>query len=86
MLANERRDHNSALASGKNTAIHIIAEGLVIAVFFYISDPHTTDMDRRIAAILQEVNIPYSAIRSTSYFDARLDAKETRFEALGSKA
>jgi hypothetical protein len=74
------------MTSSEDTTVHIVAERLVVTMFFGILDPHATYMHRGIAAILQEVDIPHSAIRPTSYFDARLDTKETRLEALGSKA
>ena len=86
MLRDERRDHNCALTSGKNTAVLVITKRLIVAVLFSILHPHTTDVDGAVTVILKESDIPYGVVVSIGNNDVGLYAEEAGLEALGSEA
>ena len=76
MLRDERRDHNCALTSGKNTAVLVITKRLIVAVLFGILHPHTADVDGAVTVILKESDIPYGVVVSIGNNDVGLYAEE----------
>jgi len=86
VLRDERRDHDRALASGENTAVLVIAEGLVVAVFNGIFDPHTADVNGAVVVVLEKGDVAHGAVGAAGDVDVGLDAEEAGFEALGGEA
>ena len=82
----ERRDHDCAFGGGIETACFVVFEGLVVAMFSGIFDPHATDVDGLAELLHEDTNITYGIVGATVDLDVVLDAEEAGFEALSSEA
>ena len=81
----ERRDHHYALTGSQHTAVHVVAQALVIAMhrLFY---HRPSDVNRRKALRLQQAYIAYAAILAPAYLYILLHAEIAGHEALGRQA
>ena len=82
----ERRDHDCAFGGGNETACFVVFEGLVVAMFSGIFDPHATDVDGLAELLHEDTDITYGIVGATVDLDVVLDAEEAGFEALSSEA
>ena len=82
----ERRDHDRAFGSGIETACFVVFEGLVVAMFSGIFDPHATDVDGLAELFHENADIADGIVGATVNLDIVLDAEEAWFEALSSEA
>ena len=82
----ERRDHDYAFGGGIETACFVVFEGLVVAMFGGILDPHATDVDGLAGLLHEDADIAYGIVGATIDLDVVLDTEEAGFEALGSEA
>ena len=82
----ERRDHDCAFGGGIETACFVVFEGLVVAMFSGIFDPHATDVDGLAELLHEDTDITYGIVGATVDLDVVLDAEEAGFEALSSEA
>ena len=82
----ERRDHDYAFGSGIETACFVVFEGLVVAMFSGIFDPHATDVDGLAELLHEDTDITYGIVGATVDLDVVLDAEEAGIEALSSEA
>lgn len=64
------------MTSCENTAVFVVADGLIVAVLFSILYPHTTDVDGAVTVILKESDIPYGVVVSIGNNDVGLYAEE----------
>ena len=81
----ERRDHDRAFGGGIETGGFVVFEGLVVAVFDGIFDPHTTHVDGLAELQHEDADIAYGIVGTTVDLDVVLDTEEAGFEALGSE-
>ena len=81
----ERRDHDRAFGGGIETGGFVVFEGLVIAVFGCIFDPHATYVDGLAELLHEDTDITDGIVGTTVDLDVVLDAEEAGFEALGSE-
>ena len=79
----ERRDHDRAFGGSIETGGFVVFEGLVVAMFSGIFDPHATDVDGLAELLHEDADIAYGIIGATVDLDVVLDAEEARLEALG---
>ena len=82
----ERRDHDCAFGGGIETGGFVVFEGLVVAMFGGIFDPHATDVDGLAELLHEDTDITYGIVGATVDLDVVLDAEEAGFEALSSEA
>ena len=82
----ERRDHDCAFGGSIETACFVVFEGLVVAMFSGIFDPHATDVDGLAELLHEDTDITYGIVGATVDLDVVLDAEEAGFEALSSEA
>ena len=82
----ERRNHDRAFGSGIEAGGFVVFEGLVVAMFGGILDPHATDVDGLAELLHEDTDITYGIVGATVDLDVVLDAEEAGFEALGSEA
>ena len=82
----ERRDHDCAFGGGIETACFVVFEGLVVAMFSGIFDPHATDVDGLAELFHENADIADGIVGATVNLDIVLDAEEAGFEALSSEA
>lgn len=82
----ERRDHDRAFGGGIETGGFVVFEGLVVAMFGGIFDPHAADVDGLAELLHEDADITYSIVGATVDLDVMLNAEEAGFKALGSKA
>ena len=82
----ERRDHDCAFGGGIETACFVVFEGLVVAMFSGIFDPHATDVDGLAELFHENADITDGIVHPTVNLHVMLNAKEAGFEALGSEA
>ena len=82
----ERRDHDCAFGGGIETACFVVFEGLVVAMFSGIFDPHATDVDGLAKLLHEDTDITYGIVSATVDLDVVLDAEEAGVEALSSEA
>ena len=82
----EGRYHDRAFGGGIETGGFIVFEGLVVAVFGSIFDPHATDVDGLAKLLHEDTDITYGIVGATVDLDVVLDAEEAGFEALSSEA
>ena len=82
----ERRDHDCAFGGGIETGGFVVFEGLVVAMFGGILDPHAAHVDGLAELLHEDANIAYGIVGATVDLDIMLDAEEAGLEALGSKA
>ena len=76
-IRDKRRDHDDALTSIFDATVHIVTEGLVVALDGKFN-PLAMDMNGRVAEMLEDVGIADSAIRSASDLDTFLHPEELR--------
>ena len=81
----ERRDHDRAIGSGIETGGFVVFEGLVVAMFGGIFNPHAADMDGLAELLHEDTDITDGIVGTTVDLDVVLDAEEAWFEALGSE-
>lgn len=86
VLGNEGRDHDHALAGGEYTTVFVIAEGLFVAVLLGVLYPDTADVDRAVAAVLEDSDITDGIVGAASDDDVGLHAEEAGFETPGGEA
>lgn len=79
----EGRDHDRAFGSGFETSGFVVFEGLVVAMFGGILDPHATDVDGLAELLHEDADITYSIVGATVDLDVVLYAEEAEFKALG---
>ncbi len=79
----ERRDHDYAFGSGIETACFVVFEGLVVAMFSGIFDPHATDVDGLAELLHEDADIADGIVGSTVNLDVMLYAEEAGFETFG---
>ena len=84
-LRDKRGYHHRSLASGEHTAVHIIAEGLVVT-FDSIFDQVTMDVDGLEALREEKLGITDAAVGASGYFNALLYAEIAGFETFGGQA
>ena len=82
----ERRDHDCAFGGGIETACFVVFEGLVVAMFSGIFDPHATDVAGLAELLHADTDITYGIAGATVDLNVVLDAEEAGFEALSSEA
>ena len=82
----ERRDHDRAFGSGIETGGFVVFEGLVVAMFGGILDPHTTHVDGLAELLHEDTDITDGIVDTAVDLDVVLDTEEAGFEALGSEA
>ena len=82
----ERRDHDRAFGSGIETGGFVVFEGLVVAMFGGIFNPHTTHVDGLAELLHEDTDITDGIVGATVDLDVVLDTEEAGFEALGSEA
>lgn len=82
----ERRDHDRAFGGGIETGGFVVFEGLVVAVFGGILDPHAAYVDGLAELLHEDADIAYGIVGTTVDLDVMLDAEEAWFEALGCEA
>ena len=82
----KRRDHDRAFGSGIEADGFVFFEGLVVAMFDGIFDPHTADVDGLAELLHEDADITDGIVGATVDLDVVLYAEEARFEALGSEA
>ena len=80
----ERRNHDRAFGSGIEAGGFVVFEGLVVAMFGGILDPHATDVDGLAGLLHEDADIAYGIVGATIDLDVVLDTEEAGFEALGS--
>jgi len=81
----EGRDHDRAFGGGIKTGGFVVFEGLVIAMFGGIFDPHAADVDGFAELLHEDTDITDCIVGTTVDLDVVLYAEEARFEALGSE-
>ena len=79
----ERRNHDRAFGSGIEAGGFVVFEGLVVAMFGGILDPHATNVDGLAGLLHEEADIAYGIVGATIDLDVVLDTEEAGFEALG---
>ena len=79
----ERRNHDRAFGSGIEAGGFVVFEGLVVAMFGGILDPHATDVDGLAGLLHEDADIAYGIVGATIDLDVVLDTEEAGFEALG---
>ena len=82
----ERRDHDCAFGGGIETGGFVVFEGLVVAVFGGILDPHAADVDGLAELLHEDTDITDGIVDMAVDLDVVLDTEEAGFEALGSEA
>ena len=82
----ERRNHDRAFGSGIEAGGFVVFEGLVVAMFSGIFDPHATDVDGLAGLLHEDADIAYGIVGATIDLDVVLDTEEAGFEALSSEA
>ena len=82
----ERRDHDRAFGSGIETGGFVFFEGLVVAVFGGILDPHAAYVDGLAELLHEDTDITDGIVDTAVDLDVVLDTEEAGFEALGSEA
>ena len=82
----EGRYHDRAFGSGIETGGFVVFEGLVVAMFGGIFDPHATDVDGLAELLHEDTDITDGIVDTTVDLDVVLDTEEAGFEALGSEA
>ena len=82
----ERRDHDRAFGGGIETGSFVIFEGLIVAVFGGILDPHAADVDGLAELLHEDTDIADGIVDTAVDLDVVLDTEEAGFEALGSEA
>ena len=80
----ERRDHDRAFGGGIETGGFVVFEGLVVAMFGGILDPHAAYVDGLAELLHEDADIAYGIVGATIDLDVVLDTEEAGFEALGS--
>ena len=76
--ADERGYHDSAFARREDATVHIVSEGLVVAMCRCFQHCET-NMDGRVASRLQESDIAHCGVGAVSYLDAFLDTEIAGF-------
>ena len=82
----ERRDHDRAFGGSFEAGGFVVFEGLVVAMFGGIFDPHTTHVDGLAELLHEDADITYGIVGATVDLDVVLYAEEAGFEALGCEA
>ena len=82
----ERRDHDRAFGSGIEADGFVVFEGLVVAVFGGILDPHAAYVDGLAELLHEDTDITDGIVDTAVDLDVVLDTEEAGFEALGSEA
>ena len=82
----ERRNHDRAFGSGIETGGFVVFEGLVVAMFGGILDPHAAYVDGLAELFHENADITDGIVGATVNLDIVLYAEEAGFEALGSEA
>ena len=82
----ERRDHDRAFGGGIETGGFVVFEGLVVAMFGGILDPHAAYVDGLAELLHEDTDITDGIVGATVDLDVVLDTEEAGFEALGSEA
>ena len=82
----EGRDHDRAFGGGIETGGFVVFEGLVVAMFGGILDPHAAYVDGLAELLHEDTDITDGIVGATVDLDVVLDTEEAGFEALGSEA
>ncbi len=82
----ERRDHDRAFGSGIEADGFVFFEGLVVAVFGGILDPHAAYVDGLAELLHEDTDITDGIVDTAVDLDVVLNTEEAGFEALGSEA
>ena len=82
----ERRDYDRAFGGSFEAGGFVVFEGLVVAMFGGIFDPHTTHVDGLAELLHEDADIADGIVGTTVDLDVVLDTEEAGFEALGSEA
>ena len=82
----EGRDHDRAFGGGIETGGFVVFEGLVVAMFGGILDPHAAYVDGLAELLHEDTDITDGIVGATVDLDVVLDTEEAWFEALGSEA
>lgn len=82
----ERRDHDRAFSGGIETGDFVVFEGLVVAMFGGIFNPHAADVDGLAELLHEDTDIADGIVDTAVDLDVVLDTEEAGFEALGSEA
>ena len=82
----EGRDHDRAFGGGIETGGFVVFEGLVVAMFGGILDPHAAYVDGLAELLHEDTDITYGIVGATVDLNVVLDAEEAGFEALSSEA
>ena len=83
IAGDKRRDHDRTFGGGIEAGGFVFFEGLVVAVFGGILDPHATDVDGLAGLLHEDADIAYGIVGATIDLDVVLDTEEAGFEALG---
>ncbi len=81
----EGRYHDRAFGGGIETGGFVVFEGLVVAMFGGIFDPHATDVDGLAELLHEDTDITYGIVGAPVDLDVMLDAEEAGLEALSSE-
>ena len=81
----EGRYHDRAFGGGIETACFVVFEGLVVAMFSGIFDPHATDVDGLAELLHEDTDITDGIVDTAVDLDVVLDTEEAGIEALGSE-
>ena len=85
MRTDEGRDHDCALASGYNTAVHVIAERLRVAEACFLIHL-MPDVNRGELICEEKFGVSYSIVSTAVHHNTALDAEKAGFELLGGEA
>ena len=80
----EGRYHDRAFGSGIEAGGFVVFEGLVVAMFGGILDPHAAYVDGLAELLHEDADITDGIVGATVNLDIVLDTEEAGFEALGS--
>ena len=81
----ERRDHDRAFGGSFEAGGFVVFEGLVVAMFSGILDPHAADVDGLAELLHEDADIADGIVGTTVDLDVMLYAEEAGLEALGSE-
>ena len=80
----EGRYHDRAFGGGIETGGFVVFEGLVVAMFGGILDPHAAYVEGLAELLHEDADITDGIVGATADLDVVLDTEEAGFEALGS--
>ena len=86
IAGDKRRDHDRTFGSGIEADCFVVFEGLVVAMFGGIIDPHAAHVDGLAELLHEDADITDGIVDTAVDLDVVLDTEEAGFEALSSEA